>query len=37
MTSKPRLLRIGAAKALTQAMLVTGMLESKDPTNRWGV
>jgi hypothetical protein len=36
MTRKPRLFRIGAAKALTQAMLLTGSLESKVLTDRWG-
>jgi hypothetical protein len=36
MTTQPRLLRLGAAKVLTQAVLFIGMLESKDPTNRWG-
>lgn len=37
MTHQPRLIRVGAAKALTQAMLFTGSLESKVLTDRWGM
>lgn len=37
MTTHPRLLRFGAAKVLTQAMFTFGAMESKDPTNCWGV
>lgn len=32
-----RLVRFGSAKALTQAQLRTGMQESEDQSDRWGV
>ncbi len=31
-----RLVMLGAAKALTQASLPTGMQEGEDQTDRWG-
>lgn len=34
---KFRVLRLGAAKTLTQAQLPFGMQEGQDATDRWGV
>lgn len=35
--AKFRLVKFGAAKALTQAQLPTGMQEGEDQTDRWGL
>ena len=32
-----RLVKLGAAKVLTQAQLPSGMQEGEDQTDRWGV
>lgn len=35
-TPRPQLIALGSAKRLTKAQLPTGMLETQDPSDRWG-